>query len=112
MERVIAGLQQRETSRRRRSASSPTTRRATRSCPTSSATRSPVQKVTIVSRGLALGYTLNTPQEDRYLHTKEELIDRMKVLLGGRAAEQIVFGAVTNGAAERPRARDRRSRAR
>jgi cell division protease FtsH len=59
----------------------------------------PVQKVTIVSRGRALGYTLNTPQEDRYLHTKEELLDLMKVYLAGRAAEQIVFGAVTNGAA-------------
>jgi cell division protease FtsH len=59
----------------------------------------PVQKVTIVSRGRALGYTLNTPQEDRYLHTKEELVDLMKVMLAGRAAEQIVFGAVTNGAA-------------
>ena len=59
----------------------------------------PVQKVTIVSRGRALGYTLNTPQEDRYLHTKEELVDLMKVLLAGRAAEQCVFGAVTNGAA-------------
>jgi cell division protease FtsH len=59
----------------------------------------PVQKVTIVSRGRALGYTLNTPQEDRYLHTREELLDLMKVLLGGRAAEQVVFGAVTNGAA-------------
>jgi cell division protease FtsH len=59
----------------------------------------PVQKVTIVSRGHALGYTLNTPQEDRYLHTKEELVDLMKVMLAGRAAEQIVFGAVTNGAA-------------
>ena len=59
----------------------------------------PVQKVTIVSRGRALSYTLNTPQEDRYLHTKEEFIDLMKVMLAGRAAEQIVFGAVTNGAA-------------
>jgi cell division protease FtsH len=59
----------------------------------------PVQKVTIVSRGQALGYTLNTPQEDRYLHTKGELLDLMKVMLAGRAAEQIVFGAVTNGAA-------------
>ena len=59
----------------------------------------PVTKVTIVARGHALGYTLNTPQEDRYLHTKEELLDLMKVLLAGRAAEQIVFGAVTNGAA-------------
>ena len=59
----------------------------------------PVQKATIVSRGQALGYTLNMPSEDRYLHTREELIDTMKVLLAGRAAEQIVFGRVTNGAA-------------
>ena len=59
----------------------------------------PVQKVTIISRGRALGYTLNTPQEDRYLHTKEELFDLLKVLLAGRAAEQVVFGRITNGAA-------------
>jgi cell division protease FtsH len=59
----------------------------------------PVHKVTIVSRGQALGYTLNLPAEDRYLHTKEELIDMMKVFLAGRAAEQVVFGRVTNGAA-------------
>ena len=59
----------------------------------------PVQKVTIVSRGQALGYTLNTPQEDRYLHTKEEFLDLMMVMLAGRAAEETVFGAVTNGAA-------------
>jgi cell division protease FtsH len=59
----------------------------------------PVQKVTIVSRGQALGYTLNLPMEDRYIHTKEELVDMMKVFLAGRAAEQVVFGRVTNGAA-------------
>jgi cell division protease FtsH len=59
----------------------------------------PVQKVTIVSRGQALGYTLNLPMEDRFLHTKEELVDMMKVFLAGRAAEQVVFGRVTNGAA-------------
>jgi cell division protease FtsH len=59
----------------------------------------PVQKVTIVSRGRALGYTLNTPAEDRYLQTKEELVDLLKVLLAGRAAEQVVFGRITNGAA-------------
>ncbi|MGZ4394792.1 MAG: ATP-dependent metallopeptidase FtsH/Yme1/Tma family protein, partial [Gaiellaceae bacterium] len=47
----------------------------------------PVQKVTIVSRGTALGYTLNLPSEDRYLHTKEELMDMMKIFLAGRAAE-------------------------
>ena len=58
----------------------------------------PVQKVTIVSRGDALGYTFNVPEEDRYLHTREELVDLMKVLLAGRAAEQLVFGRITNGA--------------
>jgi cell division protease FtsH len=59
----------------------------------------PAQKATIVSRGEALGYTLNMPAEDRYLHTREELVDLMKVFLAGRAAEQIVFGRITNGAA-------------
>ena len=59
----------------------------------------PVQKVTIVSRGTALGYTLNLPSEDRYLETKEELVDMLKIALAGRAAEQVVFGRVTNGAA-------------
>ena len=59
----------------------------------------PVQKVTIVARGDALGYAYYLPREDRYLHTKEELLDVMKVALGGRAAEEIVFGRVTNGAA-------------
>src|ERR687884_268501 len=59
----------------------------------------PVHKVTIVSRGQALGYTLNLPNEERYLHTKEEFQDLLKVYLAGRAAEQLVFGRVTNGAA-------------
>src|SRR2546422_3346747 len=59
----------------------------------------PVQKVTIVSRGDALGYTLNLPSEERYLHTTEEFQDLLKVYLAGRAAEQVVFGRVTNGAA-------------
>jgi cell division protease FtsH len=59
----------------------------------------PVTKVTIVSRGHALGYTLNLPIEDRYMHTKEELVDVMKITLAGRAAEAVVFGRVTNGAA-------------
>ena len=58
-----------------------------------------LQKVTIVSRGNALGYAFYLPEEDRYLHTKEELIDRMIVALAGRAAEEVVFGRVTNGAA-------------
>jgi ATP-dependent Zn protease len=57
------------------------------------------QTVTIVSRGEALGYAFYLPEEDRYLHTKEELVDRMIVALAGRAAEEVVFGRVTNGAA-------------
>jgi cell division protease FtsH len=59
-----------------------------------------VQKVSIVPRGKALGYTLNLPQEDRYLKSRDELIDYMKVLLAGRVAEQITFGKVTTGAAD------------
>jgi cell division protease FtsH len=57
-----------------------------------------VHKISIVPRGQALGYVMNLPDEDSYLKTREELIDQMTVLLGGRVAEQIVFGAVTNGA--------------
>jgi cell division protease FtsH len=58
-----------------------------------------VQKATIIARGNALGYTLNLPEEERYLHTKEELVDWMVVTLAGRAAEMVVFGRVTDGAA-------------
>jgi cell division protease FtsH len=57
-------------------------------------------KISIVPRGRALGYTLNLPEEDRYLKTREELLDYMTVLLGGRAAEEIVFGAITTGASD------------
>ena len=59
-----------------------------------------VHKISIVPRGKALGYTLNLPEEDRYLKTREELIDQMAMLLGGRMAEQLVFGAVTTGASD------------
>ncbi len=59
----------------------------------------PAQKATIVSRGQALGYTLNIPAEDRHMHTREEFVDLMMVFLSGRAAEEIVFGRITNGAA-------------
>ncbi|WP_354699536.1 ATP-dependent zinc metalloprotease FtsH [Paraconexibacter sp. AEG42_29] len=62
-------------------------------------TTDPVHKISIVPRGAALGYVMNVPDEDSYLKTREELIDQITVLLGGRVAEQIVFGAVTTGAA-------------
>ncbi len=59
----------------------------------------PVQKVSIVPRGIgALGYTLQTPLEDRYLMTRTELLGKLKGLLGGRAAEDVVFGEISTGA--------------
>lgn len=61
----------------------------------------PVHKVSIIPRGIAaLGYTLQLPIEDRHLYTEAELLDRIAVLLGGRAAEEIVFGDLSTGAAD------------
>ena len=59
-----------------------------------------VHKISIVPRGKALGYVLNLPEEDRYLKSREELLDHLVVLLAGRVAEDVVFGAVTTGAAD------------
>jgi cell division protease FtsH len=59
----------------------------------------PVHKVSIVSRGLALGYTMPLPEEDRYLQRRSKFKDELSGLLGGRAAEEIVFNDVTTGAA-------------
>lgn len=60
----------------------------------------PVQKITIVPRTMgALGYVMHVPEEEKYLQTQAELHDRLVSLLGGRAAEELVFGDVTTGAA-------------
>ena len=58
----------------------------------------PVAKVTIISRGMALGYTMALPTEDRYLQSKTEFEDKIAGLLGGNAAERLVFGDTTTGA--------------
>ncbi len=59
----------------------------------------PVRRVSIIPRGIAaLGYTIQLPTEDRYLLTKSELMDRMSVMLGGRSAEEIIFGESSTGA--------------
>ncbi|MCL1971717.1 MAG: ATP-dependent zinc metalloprotease FtsH [Endomicrobia bacterium] len=58
----------------------------------------PVHKVSIVSRGQALGYTLNLPEEDKFLHSKSELMSKIAVLFGGRVAEELVFTDITSGA--------------
>ncbi|MCL4310623.1 MAG: ATP-dependent zinc metalloprotease FtsH [Actinobacteria bacterium] len=59
----------------------------------------PIHKVSVISRGQALGYTISLPQEDRFLVSKSELLDRLASMLGGRAAEEIQFDEVTSGAA-------------
>jgi cell division protease FtsH len=58
-----------------------------------------VHKISIISRGQALGYTISLPREDRYLTTKSSLVSQMAMTLGGRAAEELVFHEVTTGAA-------------
>jgi cell division protease FtsH len=58
----------------------------------------PVHKISIISRGQALGYTISLPTEDKFLTTRAELTDTMAMTLGGRAAEEIVFGEITTGA--------------
>jgi cell division protease FtsH len=99
MERVIAGLQQRRvmSEREKRILAFHEAGHALMSILMGEGF--PVQKASIFPRGNALGYTFNLPDEERYLHTREEFIDWMKIALAGRAAEQVVFGRVTNGAA-------------
>jgi len=58
----------------------------------------PPHKVTILPRGMALGYVISAPPEDKYNYTRSEILDRIAVALGGRVAEEIIFGEVTTGA--------------
>jgi len=59
----------------------------------------PVHKISVVSRGQALGFTISLPTEDKFLTTRNELMDTLAMTLGGRAAEEVVFGEITTGAA-------------
>lgn len=60
----------------------------------------PIHKVTIIPRGMAMGYTMPVPDEDRYRITREQFLDKVAMSLGGRAAEQIVFGEISTGASD------------
>jgi len=60
----------------------------------------PVRKVTAIARGMALGITVQAPTEDRYLLRRSELLARMAGAMGGRAAEEIIFGDITTGASQ------------
>src|SRR5579862_4263540 len=97
LERVVAGLQQRRvvTDKEKRILAY---HEAGHALMSHLVGREP-QKATIIARGTALGYVFHLSDEERYLETKEELLDLMVVALAGRAAEETVFGRVTNGAA-------------
>jgi cell division protease FtsH len=58
----------------------------------------PVHKVTIISRGMGLGWTMSLPEEDKHLISRDELMDQIAGIMGGRVAEEIVFGDITSGA--------------
>ena len=58
----------------------------------------PVHKISIISRGMALGWTMSLPEEDKYLISRDELMDQIAGIMGGRVAEEIVFGDITSGA--------------
>ncbi len=102
VERIVAGLEKRQR------VMSPTERRTVAVHESGHALvallspgSDPVHKISIIPRGIgALGYTLQRPTEDRYLATRSELMQRMAVLLGGRAAEQLVVGEISTGAAD------------
>ncbi|MCW2959372.1 MAG: hflB, partial [Solirubrobacterales bacterium] len=98
LERVVAGMQSRRTlnDHERRVVAFHEAGHAL--CRELLKTTDRVHKISIVPRGSALGYVMNLPDEDSYLKTREELLDQITVLLGGRVAEQVVFGAVTTGA--------------
>src|ERR1700729_3423613 len=100
LERVIAGMQSRRalTDHEKRVVAYHEAGHALCGEPLPSVDR--VHRISIVPRGRALGYTLNLPEEDRYLKTREELLDFMTMLLGGRAAEQLVFNSITTGASD------------
>jgi len=100
LERVVAGMQSRRTLNEREKQVVAFHEAGHALCGELLSSVDRVHKISIVPRGKALGYTLNLPEEDRYLKTREELLDFMTMLLGGRAAERIVFGSITTGASD------------
>jgi cell division protease FtsH len=102
IERVIAGLEKKNrrlSEREKRTVAYHECGHAI--CAAASPGADPVTKISIIPRGIAaLGYTIQMPLEDRYLMSKAELLNRITILYGGRAAEELVFGDVTTGASD------------
>src|SRR5947209_4019 len=99
LERVVAGMQSRKVMNDHEKAVIAYHEAGHALCGEMLATQDRTHRISIIPRGHALGFTLHLPDEDRYLKSREEMIDRMVVLLGGRVAEHIVFGTITTGAA-------------
>ena len=93
-----ARAQEPRSSPTRRSGSSPTTRPATRSSATCCQNTDPIHKISIIARGQALGYTLSLPTEDKFLTSRQQMLDEIAMLLGGRVAEELAIGDITTGA--------------
>ncbi len=100
IERVIAGLEKKNRRLNEREKKTVAYHECGHAiCAAASPGADPVKKISIIPRGVgALGYTIQLPLEDRYLMSKSELLNRITILYGGRAAEEIVFGDITTGA--------------
>ena len=96
--RSCSAIRARRSSTPRRSGASPSTRRATRSSRAFSPDAEPLHRVSIIPRGMALGVTQQSPGADRHLMAQAELESRLRVLMGGYAAERLVLGSISTGA--------------
>lgn len=98
IERVIAGIEQKNSVLIEKEKKIVSYHEAGHALVSNSVNICPIQKISIVPRGEALGYVLQLPDEDRYIYTKEELIGKIKILLAGKAAEEIIFNHLSTGA--------------
>lgn len=98
LERVIAGIEQKNSALIEKEKKIVSYHEAGHAIVSNIINICPIQKISIVPRGDALGYVLQLPDEDRYIYTKEELIGKIKILLAGKAAEEIVFNHLSTGA--------------
>lgn len=98
IERVIAGLESKNSKLVEKEKRIVSYHEAGHALVSNSLGINPIQKISIVPRGQALGYVLQLPDEDRYIYTKNELLGKIKILLAGKAAEEIIFGHKSTGA--------------
>jgi cell division protease FtsH len=98
IERVVAGLESKNSKLIEREKKIVSYHEAGHALVSNTLGINPIQKISIIPRGQALGYVLQLPDEDRYIYTKEELVGKIKILLAGKAAEEIIFGHKSTGA--------------